>query len=83
MIEFEVKKCKTKASYSAVLKKKQKLYLERLAKHFEVVSDAGIAAVVIVDDVKVIVHSYGELLFTIEDVEKIKQISEKIFKAVS
>ena len=72
MIEFEVKKCKTKASYSVTLKKKQKLQLERLSKHFEVVSDAGIAIVIMVEDVEVICHGYGELKFKINNLDKIK-----------
>jgi hypothetical protein len=83
MAEFEIKKCKTKTSYSCVLKKKQKLHLDRLQKHFNVLSDAGIAAVVLVDNIKVIVHSYGELKFSINDTDKIKEISEKIFKAAT
>jgi len=82
VIGIEIKKCKTKASYSATLLKKQKLQLHKLKNNFEVISDAGIAAVIMVDGVKVICHSYGELLFSIDDVQKIREISEKIFAAV-
>ena len=81
MIDFTIEKCKTKAAYSAKLKKQQKLDLIRIKKEFEVALETPILLVVKVEGLEVIVHSYGELLFKkCEDVELMRRIAEKIYE---
>ncbi len=81
MIDFTIEKCKTKAAYSAKLKKQQKLDLSRIKKEFEVALETPILLVVKVEGLEVIVHSYGELLFKkCEDVELMRRIAEKIYE---
>lgn len=81
MTEFTLEKCKTKAAYSAKLKKQSQLHLQKIKNKFEVVLETPILLVVKVEGVEVIVHGYGELLFKkCEDVELMKKIAEKIYE---
>lgn len=82
MVDFILEKCKTKAAYSAKLKKQQKLDLSRIKKEFEVALETPILLVVKVEGVEVIVHGYGELLFKkCEDVGLMRKIAEKVYEA--
>jgi len=82
MIDFTLEKCKTKASYSAKLKKQSQLQLQKIKKKFTVVLETPILLVVAVDGVEVIVHGYGELLFKkCDDLNLMKKIAEKIYSA--
>lgn len=66
MIDFTVGKCKSKAGFSAKLKRPRKLDLSRIKKRFKVVLETPILVVIKVGGaggVEVIVHEYGELLF--------------------
>jgi len=79
---FNLAKCKTKAAYSAKLKKQGRLNLDKIKETFEVVLETPILLVIKVEGVEVIVHGYGELLFKkCEDVEKMKYLAEKIYEA--
>ncbi len=75
---IEIKKCQTKAGWSA--KKNVKLDLTELAKKYEVVLDSKILLVVKTECGEVVIHNYGELMFKeCNDTEKIKKIAEDIF----
>ena len=63
MIEFDISKCKTKAGYSAKLKKGRVLNLKKIIATFNVLLETPILVVIKVDDVEVIVHKHGELYF--------------------
>lgn len=82
MVEFTVEKCKTKAAYSAKLKQPQHLDLQKIKKKFDLILETPILLVVAVDNVEIIVHGYGELLFkSCEDQELMKKIAERIYEA--
>lgn len=79
--KFILSKCKTKAAYSAKLKKPGKLNLEKIKKKFEVVMDTDILLVLKVEGVEIICHAYGELLFkNCDDVPLIEKIAERIYE---
>lgn len=81
MISFTVEKCKTKAAYSAKLKKQQQLDLQKIRKNFETILETQILLVLQVEGVEVIVHGYGELLFkNCQNVELMRKITERIYE---
>lgn len=78
--EFTVEKCKTKATYSAKLKKQQQLNLKEIAKAVEVVLETPVLLVIRENDVEAVVHRYGEILFkNCTDTPLMEKIAEKIF----
>ena len=82
MFKFSVEKCKTKAAYSAKLKKQQQLNLQRIRKEFETILETPILLVLKIQGVEVIVHGYGELLFKkCEDVDLMRKIAEMVYEA--
>ncbi|MDP3699086.1 MAG: hypothetical protein Q8R47_05875 [Nanoarchaeota archaeon] len=81
MIEFTVERCKTKAAYSAKLKKPQHLDLQKIKTKFETILETPVLLVVKVEGVEIIVHGYGELLFkNCEDQEMMEKIARKIYE---
>lgn len=81
MINFTLEKCKTKAAYSAKLKRQQHLDLQKINQKFETVLETPILLVVKIDGVEVIVHGYGELLFKkCEDQRLMERVAEKIYE---
>jgi len=82
MIDFTLEKCKTKAGYSAKLKRTPRLDLQKIKKRFEIVLETPILLVLKAEGVEVIVHSYGELLFKkCEDLELMRKLAAKIYAA--
>ena len=80
-LDFTVEKCKTKATYSAKLKKQQQLSLDAIKKKVKIIMETPILLVVEEENVHVVVHKYGELLFqNCEDVPRMERIAEKIFQ---
>ena len=80
MNEFIISKCKTKATFSAKLKKQRRLDLKLIKKELDVVLDTPILLVVKVDGIEIVVHGYGELLFkNCSDVENMEKIAKKIY----
>jgi len=80
MIEFTVEKCKTKAAYSAKLKKQQHLDLQKIKTKFEIILETPILLVLKTEGVEVVVHGYGELLFKkCQDTELMRKIAERIY----
>ena len=80
VIDFSLGKCKTKATYSAKLRKKGKLDLKKIAKEFKVVMETPILLVLKVEGIEVIAHSYGELLFkNCEDTEFMEKVAKGIY----
>lgn len=63
MTTFTLEKCKTRAGYSAKLPSSQKLNLAKIKQHFEVILETPILLVIREQDLEIIVHGYGELLF--------------------
>jgi len=87
VVDFTFGKCKTRAAYSAKLKKQGKLNLEKIKRKYEVVMDTPILLVIKIDNdnkidkVEVIVHQYGELIFkNCEDVEFMEKIAREIYE---
>lgn len=79
---FNLAKCRTKAAYSAKLKRQGRLDLDKIKKEFEVVLETPILLVIKAEGVEIIVHGYGELLFKrCEDIEKMSRLAEKIYEA--
>jgi len=81
MSEFSIEKCKTKAAYSAKLKKQQHLDLQKIKNKFEVLLETPILLVIKEQEVEIIVHGYGELLFKNgDDVDLMRKIAERIYE---
>ena len=79
---FTLGKCKTKAAYSAKLKKKGKLNLDKIKQEFEVLLETPILLVIREKKVEVIVHGYGELFFkNCENLDLMEEIAAKIYSA--
>tara|TARA_Y100000310_G_C20359584_1_gene658323 strand:+ start:412 stop:687 length:276 start_codon:yes stop_codon:yes gene_type:complete len=77
---FSLSKCKTKATYSAKLKKQEKIDLNKIKKKYEVVLETPILLVIKIKDLEVIVHQYGELLFKrCEDLELMEELAKEIY----
>jgi len=78
--KFILSKCKTKAAYSAKLKKQGKLNLDKIKEKFDVVMDTDILLVLKVEGVEIICHAYGELLFkNCDDVSLMEKVAERIY----
>ncbi|MBI4152589.1 hypothetical protein HY495_02660 [Candidatus Woesearchaeota archaeon] len=78
--EFTLEKCKTKAAYSAKLKKQRQLDLRAIARKMEIVMETPILLVVKEYGIQAIVHRYGEILFkNCEDEKIMRKIAEKIY----
>lgn len=81
MTKFTLEKCKTKAAYSAKLPTNTKLDLAAIKKKYEVILETPVLLVVKVEDIEIIVHGYGELLFKeCEDVKWMKKVAEEIYE---
>ncbi|MBI2102489.1 hypothetical protein HYT55_01510 [Candidatus Woesearchaeota archaeon] len=79
--EFTVEKCKTKATYSAKLKKQQQLHLTKIAQRLEVILETPILLVIKEEGVEAVVHRYGEILFkNCSDVALMEKIARKVFE---
>ncbi|HIJ10875.1 TPA: hypothetical protein HA278_02340 [Candidatus Woesearchaeota archaeon] len=80
-MQFTLTKCKTKAAYSAKLVKQGKLDLKKITKEFSVMLETPILLVIKEQDVEIIVHGYGELLFKrCTNVAKMRKIAEKVYE---
>ncbi len=78
--KFILGKCKTKATYSAKLKKQNKLNLKKIKEKFEVILETPILLVLKIETVEIIVHQHGEILFKkCEDLELMEQMAEDIY----
>ncbi len=85
-IEFTIERCKTKAAYSAKLKKQRLLDLKRIAKKdnenhdVHLIIETPVLLVVKDSGVEAVVYKYGEILFKeCSDVPLMEKIAEKIF----
>lgn len=78
--KFSLAKCKTKASYSAKLQQKEKLDLEKIKNKFEVILETPILLVIKAEEIEIIVHGYGELMFkNCDDYFLMEKLAEKIY----
>ncbi|MBU0456644.1 MAG: hypothetical protein ABH824_05590 [Nanoarchaeota archaeon] len=78
--DFSLAKCKTKATYSAKLKKRQKLDLNKIGNHSEIILKTPILLVIKLEGIEIIVHSYGELLFkNCDDFSLMEKLAEQIY----
>ncbi len=81
MIEFTLGKCKTRAAFSAKLRKQGRLDLERVKKRFTVVLETPILLVIMIESIEVIVHQYGELVFKkCEDMGLMERIASEVYE---
>ena len=81
MIDFSLAKCKTKATFSAKLRKQSKLNLDQIKNKFEVILETPILLVVKVSGIEIIVHGHGELLFKkCSDTELMEKIADEIYR---
>ncbi len=84
MLDFTIEKCKTKAAYSAKLKRQQKLDLGKIKDKFPVILETPVLLVITVEGIEIIVHGYGELLFkNCADVDLMESIAKKIYSVGS
>ncbi len=80
MVDFTLGKCKTRAAYSAKLRKQGTLDLKKIVRKCTVVLETPILLVVSVYGVEVIVHQYGELVFKkCEDMGLMERIASEIY----
>ena len=80
MSEFILGKCKTRAAYSAKLRKQGRLDLDKIKKKFEVVLETPILLVIKAEGIEIIVHQYGELIFKrCEDIELMERMVKEIY----
>jgi len=80
-IKFSLAKCKTKAAFSAKLKNKKKLNLAKIKKKYEVLLETPILLVIKINNIEIIVHSYGELMFKkCNDTEWMEKTAEEIYE---
>jgi len=79
-IDFSLAKCKTKAAYSAKLRFKGKLDLKKISKKYKIVMETPILLVIRTQDLEIIVHSHGELLFkNCLDVDLMEKVAAEIY----
>ncbi len=79
--EFILAKCKTKAAFSAKLKRPQKLDLGKIKSMFETIFETPVLLVVREQGVEIIVHGYGELMFqNCSDTEVMEKIAKKVYE---
>ncbi len=78
--QYILSKCKTKAAYSAKLKKPRKINLLAIGKKFKVIMETKILLVLEVENVEIICHGHGELMFkNCEDHDLMESIAEEIY----
>ncbi len=78
--DFILAKCKTKAAFSAKLKKPGKLDLAKIKKSFETILETPILLVIKEQGIEIIVHGYGELMFkNCDDTKLMERIAKKIY----
>lgn len=80
---FSLNPCDTDKSCKAKLNKRQSLNMSNIKENFNVVSDAGIALVLEIDNIEVIVHGYGDIVFKLGQKNvsksKLKELAKKIY----
>jgi hypothetical protein len=78
--KFILSKCKTKAAYSARLKSPTKLNLDKIKTRYKTVMETKILLVLKIDNIEIICHNYGELLFkNCDDMNKMEKIAVEIY----
>ncbi len=81
-VRFCLGKCKTRAAYSAKLSQKGKLNLDRIKKKYETILETPILIVIKVNNIEIIVHSHGELIFKSgDDTGWMEKTAEEIYEA--
>jgi hypothetical protein len=79
--EFSLAKCKTKAAFSAKLRKPGKLNLGRIHKKFKTILETPILLVIKEQGVEIVVHGYGELLFkNCSDTKLMEKVAMDIYE---
>jgi hypothetical protein len=79
-IKFSLGKCKTKATYAAKLATAKLLDLQAIEKKFKVDFSTSVMLKLKIDDIEVLVHKHGEILFkNSSDMDKMEKIANKIY----
>jgi hypothetical protein len=82
MIKFTLAKCKTKAAYSAKLMQKSRLDLNKIRNKYETLLETPILLVIKVNNIEIIIHSHGELMFKSgNNLSWMEKIAEEIYRA--
>ncbi len=80
-IKFTLGKCKTKAAYSAKLRQKGKLDLDKIKRKYLLILDTPLLIVIKANGIEIIVHSHGELMFKeCEDVTWMEKTAQEIYE---
>lgn len=80
-VNYIIKKCKTKATYS--VKFNRKIDLKKIKRNYKIVLKTPILLVAEIDGEEVIVHAYGEILFKrCRDYAKVEKIAEEIYDLI-
>lgn len=78
--KFILSKCKTKAAYSSRLKSPNKLNLDKIKTKYNTVMETKILLVLKIDNIEIICHNYGELLFkNCDDMDKMENLAVEIY----
>lgn len=81
MVDFTLAKCKTRAAYSAKLRKQGVLDLKKIARKFTVVLETPVVLVISVSGIEIIVHQFGELVFKkCEDMELMEKVAREVYE---
>ena len=79
-VPFILGKCKTRAAYSAKPQKPIKLNLHLIRQKYHVLIDTPILLVITAENIEIIVHGYGELIFkNSDDVNTMEKITKEIY----
>ena len=79
-VQFTLSKCTTRAGYSAKPSKNMKLNLSRIKEKFTTLIETPIVLVIKENDIEIVVHEYGELLFKSgTDEELMNKIAKKVY----
>jgi len=79
-VQFTLSKCTTRAGYSAKPSKNMKLNLGKIKEKFTTLIETPIVLVIKENDIEIVVHEYGELLFKSgTDEELMNKIAKKVY----
>jgi hypothetical protein len=80
---FDVRPCKGSAACVATVKRKTKLDLSEVKKHFsQVVVDIPMMLVVTYKGVNINIYPQGKLLIRVRDTDEAQEIASKIYKMI-
>ena len=80
-VRFSFGKCKSRAGYSARLQQKGSIDLGKVRQKYMVLLDTPIVVVITVEEMEIVVHHHGELLFKKgTDAGRMEKIAKEIYE---